>query len=61
LKDLPETKIAIVGKYSEFKDAYTSLIKALEYSSIEAKIHLNLVFLNSEDLELSSSQYSKTL
>jgi CTP synthase (UTP-ammonia lyase) len=36
LKELPETKIAIVGKYSEFKDAYTSLIKALEYSSIEA-------------------------
>lgn len=44
-------KIAIVGKYSEFKDAYTSLIKALEFSAIEANVNAKLEWVDSESLE----------
>lgn len=40
-----------MGKYSKFKDAYTSLIKALEFAAIEGEINLKMEWIDSEDLE----------
>ena len=41
----------MVGKYTQFKDAYISLIKSLESAGNEAGIHLKLEFVDSEHLE----------
>jgi CTP synthase len=45
------TKIAIVGKYIELKDAYMSLEKSLEHASYQAKVKLQINWVESEDLE----------
>jgi CTP synthase len=49
----PEGKvtIAIVGKYTELKDAYKSLIEALVHGSIANKVRLELQWMESETFE----------
>ncbi len=51
LKKEKAVKIAIIGKYTEFQDAYTSLIKALEFAAIEAEVNAKLEWIDSEQLE----------
>ncbi|PMP91951.1 MAG: CTP synthetase, partial [Hydrogenobaculum sp.] len=43
--------IAIVGKYIKLKDAYKSLIEALIHGGIENKLKVNMVWLDSENVE----------
>jgi CTP synthase len=43
--------IAIVGKYVKLKDAYISLIEALNHAGVSLDIKLNIVWIDAEKLE----------
>ena len=40
---LDEVKIALVGKYTKFEDAYFSVVKALKHASLHCNRGLNVV------------------
>lgn len=44
-------KIALVGKYINLKDSYTSVVKALEHASMRVRRRLEMIWIDSEDLE----------
>ncbi|CAH8487895.1 unnamed protein product [Schistosoma turkestanicum] len=44
-------RIAIVGKYTKFNDAYLSLLKALRHAAIYTNLKLDLSLVCAEDLE----------
>jgi CTP synthase len=46
-----EVKISVVGKYTELKDAYKSLIEALAHGGIANKARVKLVWLDAEIFE----------
>ncbi|KAG6334275.1 hypothetical protein ID866_4815 [Astraeus odoratus] len=46
-----EVKIVIVGKYTEFKDSYMSVIKALEHSAFRVHRRLVIQWVESSNLE----------
>jgi len=46
-----EVNIAIVGKYTELKDAYKSLIEALVHGGIANRVRVNLQWIESEIFE----------
>nr|XP_036876444.1 CTP synthase 2 isoform X2 [Manis javanica] len=46
--------IALVGKDTKFRDCYTSVFKALEHSALAVSHKLNLVYIDSIDLEQST-------
>jgi CTP synthase len=46
-----EVKIALVGKYTQLGDAYLSVVEALKHGSIATGAKLEIVWVNSEDLE----------
>ncbi|KAL2151432.1 hypothetical protein VTH82DRAFT_6530 [Thermothelomyces myriococcoides] len=46
-----EVKIALVGKYVKCQDAYLSVVKALEHSAMRIRRKLNLMWIDSSDLE----------
>jgi CTP synthase len=48
LKDT--TEIAIVGKYVALRDAYLSIVEALEHAGIEKQTKVSLRWINSEDV-----------
>ncbi|SSD59425.1 probable CTP synthase [Saccharomycodes ludwigii] len=52
-------KIALVGKYTHLKDSYLSVIKALEHSAMKCKRKLEISWVESSDLEVSSSEEDK--
>ncbi len=47
-----EVKIALVGKYTQLGDAYLSVVEALRHGSIATGAKLEIVWVNSEDLEI---------
>ena len=54
-----EINVAFVGKYVDLKDAYFSLIEALDHAGIHNDAKVNLNFINSE--ELNSKNYHRVL
>lgn len=46
--------IALVGKDTKFRDCYTSVFKALEHSALAVSHKLNLMYIDSIDLEQST-------
>lgn len=52
--------IALVGKYTSFADSYISVIKSLEHSAMFCKRKLNLIMVDSSNLEEESSKSSLT-
>jgi CTP synthase len=44
-------KVALVGKYTHLKDSYLSVIKALEHSSMKIQRRLEIIWIESTDLE----------
>ena len=46
-----EVKIALVGKYTQLGDAYLSVLEALRHGSIANGAKLEIVWVNSEDLD----------
>ena len=53
-KNLRHCKIALVGKYSQLPDAYTSVIKALQHACLHANYSLELELLAASSLEEST-------
>lgn len=53
-------KIALVGKYTDLKDSYLSVIKALEHSSMKCRRKLEIMWVESSDLELEAQEREKT-
>ncbi len=49
--DSEKVSIALVGKYTNLHDSYLSVIKALEHSAMACQRKLNLIWIDSEDLE----------
>jgi CTP synthase len=52
-KEHPTVKVALVGKYTELKDAYMSVREALRHAAIAEGVELDLRFIPSVDLEKS--------
>ncbi|CAK7232241.1 CTP synthase ura7 [Sporothrix curviconia] len=53
---LDTVSIALVGKYTNLEDAYISVGKSLEHAAMYCKKKLNLVWIDSSDLEDASQQ-----
>ena len=54
-----QVKVSFVGKYVDLKDAYFSLIEALDHAGIHNDTKVKIKFVNSE--ELDSKNYKKSL
>lgn len=52
-------KIALVGKYTNLKDSYLSVIKALEHSSMKCRAQLEILWVEASDLEPESQEVDK--
>lgn len=52
-------KIALVGKYTNLKDSYLSVIKALEHSSMKCRTQLEILWVEASDLEPESQEIDK--
>ncbi|UCH90199.1 MAG: CTP synthase (glutamine hydrolyzing) [Thermoplasmata archaeon] len=46
-----EVNIALVGKYTGLKDSYISHIRALDHAGTELGVNINILWMDSEDLE----------
>lgn len=46
-----EVKVALVGKYVSLRDAYKSVVEALTHGSIANCVKLNILWVNSENVE----------
>jgi len=46
-----EVKVALVGKYVSLRDAYKSVVEALTHGSIANHVKLNILWVNSENVE----------
>ncbi|CUS24783.1 LAQU0S19e01530g1_1 [Lachancea quebecensis] len=53
-------KIALVGKYTNLKDSYLSVIKALEHSSMRCHRRLEIVWVEASDLEPETTEHEKS-
>ncbi|XP_068179215.1 CTP synthase 1-like isoform X2 [Antennarius striatus] len=53
---LEHVSIALVGKYTKLADSYTSVIKALQHSALAINQKLEVKYVDSEDLELTTLQ-----
>ncbi|XP_075053069.1 CTP synthase 2 isoform X2 [Mixophyes fleayi] len=51
---LQTCSIALVGKYTKLSDCYTSVFKALEHSALAINHKLNLMYIDSTELEPST-------
>lgn len=49
--DLFKIKIALVGKYTNLSDSYISVVEALKHAAAENLCALEIVWVNSEDIE----------
>jgi len=52
-------KIALVGKYTNLKDSYLSVSKALEHSSMKCRRKLDIMWVDSTDLEPETQEVDK--
>lgn len=52
-------KIALVGKYTNLKDSYLSVIKALEHSSMKCRRKLDIKWVEATDLEPEAQESNK--
>ena len=59
LQPTKEVNISFVGKYVDLKDAYFSLIEALDHAGIHNDTKVSINFVNSEKLD--SKNYKKSL
>uniref|UniRef100_A0A1A9Z1B0 CTP synthase n=1 Tax=Glossina pallidipes TaxID=7398 RepID=A0A1A9Z1B0_GLOPL len=53
--------IGIIGKYTEFPDAYRSLIAALEHAGLKNRLIIDIKLINSQSLEFSDISTLKNL
>ena len=56
-----EVSIAIVGKYTQHKDAYKSLVEALIHAGVSNHARVNIHWIESENLENDFERYTQLL
>jgi len=49
-----EIKIGLVGKYTEFRDAYLSVVEAVNHAGIANNVHVDIQWINSRELNASN-------
>jgi CTP synthase len=54
-----EVKIAMVGKYMDLTDSYKSLSEALKHGGIHTRTRVNIVYVDSEEIERSGTDVLK--
>ncbi len=54
--DLPEISIGMVGKYTELKDAYLSVIEAVKAAGYANNVRTKLVWIDSEKIEADGEE-----
>ncbi|CAD6597687.1 XXYS1_4_G0015990.mRNA.1.CDS.1 [Saccharomyces cerevisiae] len=59
-ESMETVKIALVGKYTNLKDSYLSVIKALEHSSMKCRRKLDIKWVEATDLEPEAQESNKT-
>ena len=52
-------KIALVGKYTNLRDSYLSVIKSLEHSSMKCRTKLEILWVEATDLEVETQTADK--
>jgi len=57
--DYDKYKLIIAGKYTGSQDTYLSLIRAIEHASFQLKMHIEIVWLDSEKLDDSDDDLIK--
>lgn len=56
-KNLPITKIAIVGKYTSLSDAYLSVIESLKHAAAANQTQIQIIWIEGEVLESEDPKY----
>ncbi|MGL4826483.1 MAG: CTP synthase [Vibrionaceae bacterium] len=51
-----EVTIALVGKYTELRDAYKSVNEALKHAGLKNRLSVNIVYIDSQDLEVRGTE-----
>jgi len=54
-----QVNIAMVGKYMDLKDAYKSLIEALQHAGMRAGTKINIMYVDSVEIEQSGTEQLK--
>jgi CTP synthase len=54
-------KVAMVGKYTELTDAYKSLTEALIHAGIQTLTHVNIIYIDSEEIETQGTDCLKNI
>ena len=54
--DLPTLNIAIVGKYTEVRDSYISVIEAIKHAALKCKHKAKISIISSEDIEVCGAK-----
>lgn len=55
-RSFEKVSIAIVGKYTDLQDSYISVVKALEHASLAVQKRLEIVWVDSSDLERNGGE-----
>ena len=45
-----EVNIAIIGKYTDYRDSYKSLLEAIDHASFSLKVKANITWINARDI-----------
>jgi CTP synthase len=56
-----EVTIGIVGKYTDWRDSYKSLSEALVHGGVANDVRVNMVYIDSEEVEKGSLELIKTV
>lgn len=59
--DLPEVPIAMVGKYTELKDAYLSVIESVKAAGYANNVRANMIWIDSEKIEGDGEEGKKQM
>ncbi|HBO37125.1 MAG TPA: CTP synthetase [Pasteurellaceae bacterium] len=56
-----EVTIGMVGKYTELPDAYKSVNEALKHGGLKNRLHVNIKYIDSQDVETKGTEVLKGL
>lgn len=55
-----EVNIAIVGKYTDYKDSYKSLLEAIDHAAFSLKVKANVIWVNARNEEAALNMVKKS-
>ena len=54
--DLPAVSVALVGKYTEVRDSYISIIEAIKHAGLKCKHKVKIDIISSSDIEMCGAK-----